>query len=291
MTIQDVAKHLAVSWKTIKEIVKRDLALRFKAPKLSDLKRIAIDEICIGKGHRYLTIVMDLATGAVVFVGDGKRSDALLPFWKRVKRARASIQAVAIDMSPAYIKAVSENLPKARIVFDRFHIMKLMNEKLSGLRRVLHNELTGPLQKKALKGTRWLLLKNPENLDSARNEHERLAEALRLNKPLATAYYLKDELRLFWQQADKASAAAFLADWIARAEISGVRMLIQFARTLRRHRWGLLSYYDYPISTGPLEGTNNKIKTMQRQAYGYRDREFFILKIYALHQAKYALVG
>ncbi|MCP3666859.1 MAG: ISL3 family transposase [Gammaproteobacteria bacterium] len=291
MTIQDVAKHLALRWKTIKEIVKRDLKRKFAAPKLGHLKQIAIDEICIGKGHRYLTIVMDLASGAIVFVGDGKGSDALLPFWKRVKLARASIQAVAIDMSQAYIKAVSENLPKASIVFDRFHIMKLMNEKLSALRRELHNELTDSLRKKALKGTRWLLLKNPDNLDPARNEHERLAEALRLNEPLSTAYYLKDELRLLWQQASRSAAERSLDDWIARAESRGVGMLIKFARTLRSHRWGLLNYYEYPISTGPLEGTNNKIKTMQRQAYGYRDREFFILKIYALHQTKYALVG
>jgi transposase len=102
---------------------------------------------------------------------------------------------------------------------------------------------------------------------------------------------MKEDLRQLWNQPNKELAANFLQDWILRAGTSGVRMLQKFARTLALHRQGLLAYYDYPISTGPLEGVNNKIKTMQRQAYGFRDQEFFKLKIYALHRAKYALVG
>ncbi|EFK07216.1 conserved hypothetical protein [delta proteobacterium NaphS2] len=148
-----------------------------------------------------------------------------------------------------------------------------------------------PVQKKAIKGTRWLLLKNPENLDPDRDEHRRLNEALELNQPLSTAYYMKEDLRQFWNQPDKHSADIFLRDWMARARSSGIRILIQFANTLGSHKSGLLSYYDYPISTGPLEGTNNKIKIMQKQAYGFRDLDFFKLKIMAIHRAKYALVG
>ncbi len=147
------------------------------------------------------------------------------------------------------------------------------------------------MQKQVIKGTRWLLLKNPENLDRDRQEAERLNEALRLNQPLALAYYLKEDLRQFWEQSSKAAAAAFLEDWLARAQSAGMPFLLRFSKTLALHRRGLLAYYDYPISTGPLEGTNNKIKTMQRQAYGYRDREFFKLKILALHETRYALVG
>jgi transposase len=122
----------------IKEIQRRYLTKRYSRPILKDLKLIAIDEISIGKGHNYLTVVLDLISGAVVFVGNGKGADALVPFWKRLKSSRARIQAVAIDMSPAYISAVSENLPKATIVFDHFHLIKLFNEKLSDLRRDLH---------------------------------------------------------------------------------------------------------------------------------------------------------
>jgi transposase len=290
MTILDVARHLGVSWDIVKDIQKRDLSRRYAKPKLKGLRRIAIDEIAVGKGHRYLTVVLDLESGAVIFVGDGKGGDALKPFWKRLRRCKAKVEAVAMDMSPAYHAAVSAYLPNARIVFDHFHVIKLFNDKLSGLRRSLYHRATAE-QKKVLKGSRWLLLKAPENLDPERDEEARLEEALKLNKPLATAYYLKEDLRQFWSQPGKTFAGAFLTDWVRRAEASGVRMLRQMARTLESHRAGLLAYYEYPISTGPLEGTNNKIKTMKRQAYGFRDQQFFKLKILAIHEAKYALLG
>ena len=291
MTIQDVAMHLGVSWDVIKEIQKQDLQRRFGKPKLKHLRRIAIDEISVGKGHRYVTVVLDLESGAVVHVGEGKGGDALKAFWKRLRSSGAKIEAIATDMSPAYIEAVTTHAPQASLVFDRFHVMKLFNDKLSDLRRQVHREATDQLHKEVLKGTRWLLLKRPENLDPQRNEPARLEEALRLNRPLATAYYLKEQLAEAWEQEDEAEARLFLLDWIAQAETSGVRMLHKFAQTLRAHAWGILAWYDHPISTGPLEGTNNKIKTMKRQAYGYRDQEFLKLKIYAIHEAKYALVG
>lgn len=291
MTIKDVAHHLGVGWDLVKDIQKRHLLRHYAKPKLKHVQRIAIDEISIGHGHRYLTVVLDLDSGAVVFVGEGKGADALLPFWKRLKAAHARIRAVATDMSPAYIGAVQDHLPRATLVFDHFHVIKLFNEKLSDLRRDVQREAEGPLQKKVLKGTRWLLLKNPENLDPKHHEQDRLDEALRLNQPLATAYYMKEDLRQLWQQEDQQRAGRFLDDWIARAQVSGIRMLQKFAVTLAAHRWGLLAWYDCPISTGPLEGTNTKIRVMQRQAYGFRDTEFFRLKIYGLHETTYALVG
>jgi transposase len=214
-----------------------------------------------------------------------------MDFWKRLRRCGAKIEAVATDMSPTYIDAVTTHLPDAVLVFDRFHVTKLFNDKLSDLRRELYRTTKEGLEKDVLKGSRWLLLKRPENLDASRNEHERLEEALRLNAPLATAYYLKEDLGEFWEQDSQEEAEAFLMEWILRAESTDIRMLHQFARTLRFHAYGLLAYYDYAISTGPLEGTNNKIKTMKRQAYGFRDHQFFILKIYALHESRYALVG
>jgi transposase len=195
-------------------------------------------------------------------------------------------------MLPAYSQAVRENLPKAVMVFDHFHIIKLFNEKLTQLRRDIYRETTTDLlQREVLKGTRWLLVKNRDNLDERSEEKERLLEALRINQPLACAYYIKEELGLLWKQPDKATAERFLNDWIARAQVSGVLMLQKCAQTLALHRSAILAFYDYPISTGTLEANNNKIKTMQRQAYGFRDLEFLILKIYACHKMKYALVG
>jgi transposase len=291
MTIRDVARHLNVGWDLIKEIQKRDLLRRYAKPKLKHLRYIAIDEIAVAKGHRYLTVVMDLESGAVVFVGDGKGADALKPFWKRLRPSKAKIEAVAMDMSKAYWGAVRTHLSKAKIVFDHFHVVKLFNEKLSDLRRALYREATEVMHKEVLKGTRWLLLKNPENLDEEKDEKQRLKEALALNQPLATAYYMKDDLRRFWQQPGKQFATTFLDGWIRRAETSGIKILQQMAKTLAAHRSGLLTYYDVMISSGPMEGTNNKIKTMKRQAYGFRDHEFFKLKILAIHETKYALIG
>jgi transposase len=254
MTIRDVARHLNVGWDLIKDIQKRDLSRRYAKPKL-------------------------------------KGADALKPFWKRLRPSGARVEAVAMDMSAGYWGAVMTHLPKAKIVFDHFHVIKLFNDRLSDLRRALYREATDVMQKAVLKGTRWLLLKNPENLDKEKDEKQRLKEALTLNQPLATAYYLKDDLRRFWNQPGKAFATSFLNGWIRRAEASGIKILQQMAKTLAAHRTGLLAYYDVMISSGPMEGTNNKIKTMKRQAYGFRDMEFFKLKILAIHETRHALVG
>lgn len=160
MTIEDVANHLQVGWDMIKDIHKRYLKRRFRNPKLHKLKCIAIDEISIGKGQRYLTVVLDLQGGAVVFVGQGKGADALNPFFSRLKRTRggaAKIEAVATAMSNAYTLAISSHLPNAIHVFDRFHVTKLYNDKFSNLRRDIHRLVETVEEKELLKGTRWLL--------------------------------------------------------------------------------------------------------------------------------------
>jgi transposase len=291
MTVRDVADLLGVSEWLVRDIEKRWLGKHFAKPKLKHLKHIAIDEIATKKGHVYVTLVMDLESGAVVFVGKGKGASALKPFWKRLKSSGAKINALAMDMSKAYIQAASENLPDVPIVFDWFHVVKLFNDKLSQLRRELYHEATNKLHKQVLKGTRWLLLKRPENLDPKKKELRRLKDALKLNESLATAYYLKEDLRELWHQPTKAAARTFLDQWIADAMGTGIKVLQTLATTLQTYREGLLAWFDHPISTGPLEGTNNKIKTLKRQAYGFRDQEYFALKILALHNANWRLIG
>ena len=127
-------------------------------------------------------------------------------------------------------------------MFDRFHVIKLYNDKLSELRRDMHRELKDTMQKDVLKGVRWLLLKRPENLDPVRKEPQRLKEALRLNQPLAMAYYLKEELNEVWEQDDEETAQALLMDWITYAESSGVQILHKFANASSSRLWnpGLL---------------------------------------------------
>ena len=173
MTIRDVAHYLGVGEGMIRGIDKSYLQRTFSKPRLRDLEVIAIDEIYVGKKNKYFTIVIDWNSGAIVFVGEGKGQDALKPFWKRLRGSKATIKAVATDMSRAYYAAVMKNLPNALQVFDRFHIVKLMNDKLTQLRRDLQREAETKLDKKVLKGLRWLLLKHPENLGSSRNEVRR----------------------------------------------------------------------------------------------------------------------
>lgn len=181
--------------------------------------------------------------------------------------------------------------PKVTQVIDRFHLLKLLNAPQTELSRELQREAEEGLQKQVLKGTRWLLLKHPANLDDTRNERQRLDEALKLNESLATAYYLKEDLRRIWEQRDKHLGELVLERWIRMAEATVIRQLMKFAKTLRKHRQGILAWYDHPISTGPLEGTNNKIKLLQRQAFGYRDKEFFKFRLFGLHRSQHALDG
>ena len=229
---------------------------------------------------------MDLDSGAVVYVGDGKGASALKAFWKKLRSSKAKVEAVAMDMGKAYIKAVTENLPGIPIIFDHFHVIKLYNEKLTKLRRDLQREAEES-DKDLLKGTRWLLLKSSKKLCTAQQEHEKLKNALKLNEPLAIAYYLKDDLGQIWKQNDKEEAQFLLWEWVKKAVISEVKVLEKFAKMLVKHTDKILAYYDFNrMSSGRMEGTNNKIKTLQKRAYGYRDMEFFKLKIKALHETK-----
>lgn len=287
MTCKDVAEHLDVSWDTVRDIEKTRLKRDFAKPPLKNVTHIAIDEIAIQKGHKYLTVVMDLTSGRVIFVGDGKSGDALIPFWKKFKRSRAKIVAVCSDMSPAYTKAIRNHLPEAIHVFDRFHVMKLFNEKLTTLRKRLYRETPEKDAQNSLKGIRFTLLKRNPN----EKESEKLEKALEVHADLAVAHALKEQLYGLWEADDYEEAFALLAEWIADAEWSNIPEMKAFAKTLRNHWDKILDYYYCEITSGPLEGLNNKIKTLKRQSYGFRDQEYFKLKILAIHRTRYALLG
>jgi transposase len=290
MTIQDVANNLKMSWNTVKDIQQRYLERHYGSPRLKDVRYIAIDEFAVQKGHKYMTVVYDLEHGRAIFVGDGRESDVLKPFWKRFKSSGAKLKAVAMDMWPAYLKSVVEHTHDAMVVFDKFHIIKKMNEALDETRRSLYREEVEVNKRSVIKGLRWLLLKNRDHLDKSTNQKKRLEEALAMNQPLAQAYYLKEELHLLWQQPHRAAAEEFLSQWLEKAKSTTIQPLVKFCNMLAGHRSGVLNYYLYPVSTGRLEGFNNKIKVLKRKAYGYRDTEFFKLKIYALHKARYVLL-
>ena len=200
-TVKDVARHLGVSWDLLAEIQGERLERDARKVKLSSVTRIALDELAVGKGQRYVSIVLDLDTGAAIHVAEGKSADSVKPFLRKLRHNGAETEAVATDMGQAFPSAVREVFPEAVLVYDHFHVAKLTNDKLAELRRGLQRE-ADTLGRKMLKGTRWLLAKNPENLDPDRNETERLREALGFNHPLAVAYYMKEDLRMLWEQPD-----------------------------------------------------------------------------------------
>ena len=288
-TISDVAKFLRVSWDTVKDVQKDYLGRHYGHPDIKGVRHIGIDEFAVAKGHVYMTIVADMSTGRVIHVGEGRGADSLDGFWKRVRRAGCRIESVATDLSQAFISAVRDNLPDATLVFDHFHVVKLMNDKLDKIRRATYQKENDEGRRRVIKGQRWILLCNGEGLDES--GRQRLHAALQANEPLAKAYYLKESLRRVWQQRGKEEADMVLADWIRQASESGVGILQGVADTIDKHKDGILAWYDYRTSTGKIEGINNKIKTMKRQAYGFRDMDFFKLKIFALHDSTYAFSG
>jgi transposase len=288
MTLADVSDLTCLSWDTVKDIVRKHLQKDYGKVRLKGLKYLAIDEIYVGRRQRFYTLVIDLETGRILWVGRGRGQAALGQFWRRLRLSKAKIAAVAMDMSGAYWAAVLEHLPTVAVVFDRFHIIKLMNQKLDELRRELVREATG-VMKQTIKGTRYLLLRRAANLEQ--EKLPKLEEALKLNEPLSKAYYLKEELGLLWEQPTRVAMEDFLRQWCQRAMETGIKLLGQMAKTLLTHASGILSYWDHRISSGRMEGINNKVKTLTRQAYGYRDEDFFIPKLLSLHHARIKLVG
>lgn len=292
--IKSVAAHLNLSWNTVKEMVKGYLERNYSKPDISDLKVIGIDEFAVKKGHVYKTIVVNLETGQIVYVGDGKGADALDGFWKMVGKAGVKIEAVASDLSAAYISAVRTNAPDAVYVFDHFHMVKLINEALDKVRRRIVN-LERAREKKdgadgrssVVKGTKYILLRNCENITD-RKDIDRLNAALELNRDLSTAYYLKEDARLIWDCESKLQASMQLNAWLSAARTSLIPELVKVADTVESHRDGILAYFDKPISTGSVEGINNKIKTLKRMAYGFRDNRYFTLRLFALHDFKFS---
>ena len=285
MTLQDVSNHLGVSWDTVKEIHSTYLERHYSPPSLEGVENIGIDEFAVRKGHVYKTIVVDLDSGRILYVGDGKGTDALAGFWKKVKRKGVRIRHVATDLSAAFISSVMENCPEAALVFDHFHVVKLMNEKLDDIRRKAYSMEKDVNRRKVLKGTRYLLLGNGADIFDKQYK-TRLDNALAMNEPLSKAYYLKEQLREIWMQPMKSMAEEVLDDWVRQAEQSKITQLVKMAVTMKAYRRGILAWYDCHLSTGKVEGINNKIKVMKRNAYGFRDDRYFTLRLYALHDCR-----
>jgi transposase len=219
--------------------------------------------------------VLDLETGHIIHTHEGKDAHALIPFLSTFKRKKTKILAVAMDMSPAYLQAVRHVFPEVDIVHDPYHVVTLVNKAIDETRRDMVRQISGQ-DKQLMKGSRFLLLSSLESLKPS--SLESLMMLMELNEPLYARYLLKEDLRTFWNLPNQELGAAFLDSWIHQAKSLGLRHFSKVAATLNRHRQGLLSYFKHRISTGPLEGLNNKIKVLKRQAYSFRDMDYFKLR-------------
>jgi transposase len=288
MTVLGVARVLGVGWDLVKDIHKEHLHRRYKAPPLKDLKYLGIDEFSIRKGHSYMSIFVNLESGRILHAVEGNAGKDIVPFLKVLRRNARKLQAIAMDMSGAFSSAVEEHLPDVAIVFDRYHVSALMNKAIEDLRREQQSQLDEQ-GKKVLQGTRFLLLKNYETLDP--EKQSRLDQLLQVNAPLLTLHTMKEQFREFWEKDCIDQAIPFLDAWCTDAENSSVKELKKVATTLMHHSHGLLNYYYHRITCGIVEGINNKIKTLKRQAYGFRDMLYFKLRLYHLHSQGYSLTG
>jgi transposase len=286
--IKHVARFLGVSWTFVKDVFKKHLRRRLKKRSLKGVRYVAIDEFSIRKGHEYMTVILDLDTGRILHAAEGRSADAVIPFMQKLKAAGAQLLAVAMDMWPAYSLGVREVFKDVPIVHDPYHVVAMANAAIDATRRDMYRDLRGQ-DRRVLKGSRYLLLKGGERLDHSALTH--LEKLEHLNRPLFQAYLLKEDLRRFWRCQDRQAARKFLGAWIARALATRLKHIVRLAKSLRAHRHGLLSYFDHRISTGPLEGVNNKIKVLKRQAYGFRDIEYLKLRLAFLHESTPAFAG
>lgn len=280
MTIKDVAKTFLLAWHTVKNLHKRYLRCLLEPVDMSGVTELLIDEFAIQKGHRYATVVVDAVRKRVLWVGRGRSRASIRPFFELLGEQRFKIKAVALDMSSAYINEIAEQCPQAQVVFDHFHVIARYGRdvidrvRVDAANRYRHD----PVQRKLIKGSRWLLLRNPENI-SRPDDRRQLDELLEVNKELSLVYIMKEQLNHLWKFSDQIAARAWWHQWHHMAIESNIESLITFAKNLSVHVEGLLAHTRYRLNTGVLEGMNNKIKVIKRVAYGFRDDEYFFLRI------------
>jgi transposase len=275
-----VHRLLGISWETVGAIVARVVARRLDPQRLSGLRRIGIDELSYKKRHRYLTIVVDHDQNRVVWAGEGCSAEALAPFFELLgSEGCQSIETVTIDLSAAYVKAVREGLPNAEIVFDRFHVQRLASDALDEVRRGLVRELAvTPEEARAVKNTRFVLLKNPWNLN--RPQRLKLSEVQHTNQRLYRAYLLKETLAKALEYRQPWRAERALREWLAWASRSRLKPFVRAARTIRKHLSGILAYIRTRLSNGLVEGLNGKTRMIVRRAYGFHSPTALIAMIF-----------
>lgn len=276
-----VAELFGLHWDSVRLLERRALQAALEKLPKAQPKRLVMDEFALFKGHRYASVVLDADTRRVLWIGQGRSRAAIRPFFEELgPEGCARIEAVAMDMNTAFDLEVRQHCPQARVVYDLFHpVAKYGREVIDRVRvdeanRLRHDKPA----RKVIKQARWLLLRNPENLK--REEQQlRLQDLLAANQSLMTVYLMKAELKTLWSPTTAWGWRSAWKQWLRLAGESEIPALKQFAKRLRGYWRGILSRVRWPMHTGQLEGINNRIKVIKRMAYGYRDSEFFFMKI------------
>lgn len=276
-----VHKLLRITWRTVGRIINHvvDRQLDASGDRLHGLVHIGIDELSYRRHHEYVTVVVDHVRAVVVWSSKGKNAETLRAFFKELGPKRcAAIESVTIDMSKAYISVVKEMIPNARLVFDRFHVQRLVQDALDETRRDEVRACTSKEDKKSLKNTRWALLKSPWNLTDA--EHQTLEELEEANRSIFRGHILKESFAGILDRRQINVARSMLVQWIADAKRSGLDHFRKAARTIERHLDGILEYVRTRFTNGRTEGLNGKIRTITRRAYGFHSASALISMIF-----------
>lgn len=276
---QGTARQYGLNWKSVATIVKRAVEYGLRHRKRPPVHVIGIDEVSRRKGQVYLTVVYDLERRVLLWVGEDRTEEAVRKFFTQEmgRRRCGTLRVVCMDMWAPYIHLVRQHASNAQILFDRFHIVKHLNEAVDEVRRSLWRRLRGK-ERATFKGTRWLLLKNPWNLNDS--QRERLSTLVRWNTPLVRAWYLKEAFQLFWTYLQPKRAQEHLRKWMNSAMRSKLEPFKKFVRLLRSHLDGVLAWTKIRLSNGALEGMNNKIKSISHRSFGFRSANHFIAAIY-----------
>jgi transposase len=278
MTVQEVSRHLGLDWKTVKAIDQQFLEEQFGQTDYQGLRILAVDEVSIRKGHRYLTVVLDYETGRVVWVGEDHKARTLRRFFSGMSREqRQKFEAVVMDMWDPYIVALRTKLPHVKIIFYLFHVVGQFSRIIDRVRNSEYRKAS-QANKAVFKSAKYLLLRNRTNIRRFK-DRQHLKELLRLNKVINAVLILKDKLKHIWTYRSQTWADKALEEWCALARAVNHPAVKKFAKTLCRYRYGILNHCEYPIHTGRLEAVNNKIKVIKRKACGFHDLRYFSLKI------------
>ena len=276
---QGTARHYGLNWKSVATIVKRAVQYGLRNRARPPVHVIGIDEVSRRKGQVYLTVVYDLERGVLLWVGEDRTEEAVKKFFTEEmgRRRCGTLRVVCMDMWAPYASLVRQHAPNAQILFDRFHIVKHLNEAVDAVRRELWRRLISK-EKVTVKGTRWLLLKNPWNLSDS--QKERLSTLVRWNTPLVRAWYLKEAFQLFWAYQQPKRAREHLQKWMNSAMRSKLEPFKKFVHLLRSHLDGVLAWTKARVSNGAVEAMNNKIKSISHRSFGFRTAKNFIAAIY-----------